>query len=158
MLPIQFPESNEAYIQEGLEVPIYEDSKQTILCLQLNKEELDNINRTGKLWLRILGCGVRCNGWPAPYVKATAFNPFKKLEPLEVADHIADRVIIHQEDDEEIILYTINRREVLNLTMDFSDKVKLLGHAPDLPEYNSAIKLYDLVADNVYILKRVREE
>lgn len=158
MLPIKFPESNEAYIVGGtIEVPIYEDHNQTIVCYQLNKEELDTIFRNGKLWLRIPG-GVRATGWPAPYVKATVYNPFKKMEPLQVSEHVANHIIIHTEDDEEIILYKIMNGQILNIAMDFSEKMILVGHATDLPEYAGAVKLYNLNPEDVYILKRARQE
>ncbi len=157
MLPTKFPESNETYLEAGiLEVPIYEDSLRTIVCYQLNKEEMDMMFRTGKLWVSIPG-GCRSTGWPAPYVKITVYNPFKKMEPLRIKEHIINNVIIHTEDDDEIILYKMNG-DVLNIPMDFVDKVKLLGCAADLPEYLAAVKLYKLNPEDVYILKRVRDE
>lgn len=157
MLPIKFPESNEAYIVGGrLDVPIYEDNLQTIVCYQLNKEEIDTIFRNGKLWLRIPG-GVKSNGWPAPYIKPTVYNPFKKMEPLQVSEDIVDQVIIHIEDDEEIIIYKIEKGSYL-LSDYFSEKVKIIGWGKDLPEYADAINLYKLLPEDVYILKRIRTE
>ena len=158
MLPIKFTESNESYIVGGkLEVPIYEDNLQTIVCYQFNKEEMDMFFRTGRLWLRIPG-GVKATGWPAPFVTMTVYNPFKKMEPLRVKENIVNKVIIHNEDDEELILYKIEKGSILNVTTDFVDKVKLLGHATELPEYAEAVKLYNLDPNYVYILKRVRDE
>lgn len=157
MLPIKFPESNEAYIVGGsLDVPIYEDSLQTIVCYQLNKEEIDTIFRNGKLWLRIPG-GVKSSGWPAPYIKPTVYNPFKKMDPLQVSADIADQIIIHVEDDEEIIIYKIEKGSYL-LSDYFSEKVKIIGWGKDLPEYTDAINLYKLLPEDVYILKRIRTE
>lgn len=154
MLPIKFKESNETYVVGQLEVPIYEDNLQTIVCYKLNREEVDTVVRVGKVWLRIPG-GVKSTGWPAPHVKVSVYSPFKKIEPLTMNESIAKDIIIHTEDEDEIILYKIRRTHILNVAVDFAEKVKILGLATELPEYADAVKLYKLNPADVYILKRV---
>jgi hypothetical protein len=157
MLPIHFPEANDEYTVNGTtKVPIYEDHLQTIVCYQFNKEELDTFFKNGKLWLRIPG-STRRDDKPAPYIRPTVYNPFKQMEPLEVSADIAEQIIIHIEDDEEIIIYKIETGAWL-MPEHFSEKVKIVGWGKDLPEYTEAIHLYKLCPDDVYILKRVRNE
>lgn len=157
MLPIHFEESTDKYIVNGtVTVPVYEDQLQTIVCYQLNKEELDTLYRNGKLWLRIPGSTQR-DGRPVPFIKPTVYNPFRKMEPLQVSEDIVDQVIIHIEDDEEIIIFKIVQGIFL-VPEYFSEKVKVIGRGKDLPEYTEAIHLYKLCPEDVYILKRVRNE
>ncbi len=157
MLPINFPEANDEYTVNGnTKVPIYEDHLQTIVCYQFNKEELDTFFKNGKMWLRIPGSTMR-DDKPAPYIRPTVYNPFKKMDPLEVSEEIAEHVIVHIEDDEEIIIYKITKDSILRSDF-FNEKVKLVGWGRDLPEYTEAIHLYKLSPDDVYILKRVRNE
>ena len=151
MIPIEFKEANETIFSNGVfTTPVYEDELHTICCLQLSKEEIDTISATGKLWLKF--DPVR----PLPRFKATVYNPFRKLKPIEVADQFANDVIVHLEDNEEIILVRFHEGQVLNVTDVFvSEKVKMIGYGPERPEYRHIIDKYNFDVNWVYILKRI---
>ena len=62
MIPVTFEQYNvlmrgdSENTHEGLsmiELPAYSDGQKMVTCWQLNKEDLDELNRTGKIWLTI---------------------------------------------------------------------------------------------------------
>jgi hypothetical protein len=59
--PVGFVGSNNIYLapeetsqEECCDLPVYVDEMQTISCWRLSKEELEEVNRTGVVWLSIL--------------------------------------------------------------------------------------------------------
>jgi hypothetical protein len=86
MLPTSFPESNFVYTkpkdwtdEQCMDLPVWkgpvpiDDAGATaptiISCWKLSKEDLEEINRTGCVWLLITGTGM-------PPVSVAAENPF----------------------------------------------------------------------------------
>jgi hypothetical protein len=61
MMPVEFPESNKVLgkpmnmsDEECMSLPVYSDGKVCVSCWQLNKEDLDLIQQTGRIYLTIL--------------------------------------------------------------------------------------------------------
>lgn len=83
MLPTQFPEQNFEYKkpadmtdEQCYSLPVFkgvdnEDTPVIISCWKLSKEDLEDINQTGEIWLQIVGNGM-------PPVSIYTENPFKQ--------------------------------------------------------------------------------
>jgi hypothetical protein len=156
MQPYKFPESNEAVIENGtLEIPFYQDSMRTVCCYQLTKEELDVLNKTGKLWLTYHT--VIVDPW-MKLARPSVYNPFVKLQPIQLDESIVDKVIIHYEDGEELILFRMEPGFMLNVATMFSEKMKVVGHGIELKQYGHVLDQYKLDPAWTYILKRVRNQ
>jgi hypothetical protein len=59
--PVGFDGSNHLYLapdgmpqEECCDLPVFSDDEQTVSCWRLTKEELEEVNRTGVVWLSIL--------------------------------------------------------------------------------------------------------
>ncbi len=79
MIPVDFPERNKVLEkpkgmtdEECHDLEIFTDGKQCVSCWQLNKEELELIQQTGKVWLLIV------SGQTQPPVLLTIELPFIK--------------------------------------------------------------------------------
>ena len=63
--PSNFPQSNFTWKgwpadedrEEVLDLPAYRDENQTISCWALTADELAEVQKTGKVWLHIVGAG-----------------------------------------------------------------------------------------------------
>ena len=79
MRPVEFDEQNGTLSkppsmtdEECLPLPVFRDGKDVISCWELNKEDLEEINKTGKIYLGIL------SGNTQPPVWLSVENPFIK--------------------------------------------------------------------------------
>lgn len=77
MIPTDFPERNRVLEkpkgmtdEECFDLEIFTDGNECISCWKLNKEELEEVNRTGKIWLRIV------SGYTQPPVSLQTEYPF----------------------------------------------------------------------------------
>jgi len=56
MKPATFEQSNLTMVAEDcLDLPVYHDNLQSISCWKPNEDELAEINRTGIVWLSVIG-------------------------------------------------------------------------------------------------------
>jgi hypothetical protein len=90
--------------------------------------------------------------------RPSVYNPFVKLKPIELDESIIDKVIIHYEDGEELILFRMEPGFMLNVATMFSEKMKVVGHGIELKRYGHVLDQYKLDPAWTYILKRVRHE
>lgn len=153
MKPINFPESNESVRVDSLgqTIPIYENGIETICCYELTNEELKVLFKTGRIWVRLPPAR------PMPWFKMTVFSPLRRITPMELREDVVDKVIIHLEDDEELIFYRMEPGSVLNISAQFYSKVTLLGHAVEMPQYSRLLQKYGLDPAWTMILKRITE-
>lgn len=73
---VPFKEQNTEWKGYGKSVgdlPAYSDQQQTISCWRLTKPELEEVMRTGVVWLHSLNRGA-----PLQPVTVSAFNPFQQ--------------------------------------------------------------------------------
>jgi len=183
MIPVQFNEQN--YILEGgesyIDLPIFSDGTEIISKWKLNKEELEIINKTGEIYLRVMGSQM-------PPLRLSVYNPFYKPKPIEVNKDIADRICIMPFEGEEFIFvkvqpdyydFSISKNrgkkfvggelkiiDVYSLTFkskfkihkkinyDFLEPVELIGLAKENPEYSFLFDQYHIDKNDVLILKR----
>lgn len=79
MRPVEFKESTKELappkaMREGdicLPLPVFTDGQDVVSCWQFTPEELEEMQRTGKLWLTVL------SGQTQPPVAISAFSPFE---------------------------------------------------------------------------------
>lgn len=172
MMPSTFEQQN--HIIKGgeyfMDVPVYKDRELKLSCWKLNKEEIEEILKTGTLWIHIYGNTF-------PHMRPSVFYPFKNLEPLRVSEKIVDRVMMMYVEGEELILLRVEEEEnsfevmeddgwhhvlfkvgnddfVYKNNYAFRDRIEIIGIARDCPEYWWAFKNHGTL-DSVLILKRI---
>lgn len=176
MIPISFEEQS-GVLKGGefhLDVPFYRQGKRIITKWQLNKEEMEEVIKTGCLWIHM-------NGAMWHPISPSGFNPFKKLEPLTSVQGI--NAILYLIDNEEIIVLQINEGEVNfhAVTEDyewwhlrfkvrgdvdkkwhtgnysFKEPVEVIGLGADCPEYWWILPELRIQKEQVLFLKRVNK-
>lgn len=138
MTPQYFPQADMTTKHEGITIPYAYHGNEVVSLWQLSEDELKKINTTGMLWIRVKGAEA------TPCVRPTVYNPYIAGAPLVVDDIIADRVIIHKEEDRELIILQIDRGEMIEWAKCFREKVKLLGSGVDLPEFKHLCEQYKI--------------
>lgn len=106
MRPIDFIQANRTF-RGGEEMPdvrVHDNGIWLTTCFELNKEDIDLINSTGKIWLRVLSRKF------AP-VEIVAENPFQVPRPLTVHEKVSNRVVVMFYDGLEIVAVVVHTTE-----------------------------------------------
>lgn len=108
MNPIEFKSQTGVLLGEGDvgSLPVYKDSKGSISCWQLTPEELEEVVKTGKIWL-----GVNTDYHPSVSLSVAS--------PLESITELCGSLIYVEEDDyEEPVLCWRTAEHLVRLTTE----------------------------------------
>lgn len=175
MIPISFDQ--QTGVLKGGEfhhdVPFYRQGKRIVTKWKLNKEELEEIAKTGFLWIHM-------NGSMWHPITPSGFDPFKPLEPLVAMPGI--NAMLYLIDNEEIIVLQVKEGEVNfhavteddewwhlvfkihgdvdkkwhRANYSFKEQVEVIGLANDCPEYWWVLPELKVQKEQVLFLKRVK--
>jgi hypothetical protein len=100
MIPVSFPQANSNIGHpDAFDLPVYVDKKEYVSCWQLSSEDLERINKTGRIYLRITG--------PHPLVSIQTEDPFLAPNPIGVHEAITDRVFLLYHGTDELVVLRV---------------------------------------------------
>lgn len=175
MMPISFKQQTHVIPggENHVDIPVYREGLRTVSCWQLNKEEIDQIVKTGTIWLHVVGNTF-------PHMKMSGHDPFKKLAEFVVDERIVNDVIQVLIEDEELFFIRIkenecNFRVVTNDYIwyhlffrirgdvdkkiqagnySFKEPVEIVGLGVDCPEFWWAFPQFGVTKETVLVIKR----
>lgn len=154
MLPVSFEGQNKIYTRpenwsddQCMDLPVFQgwsaiDEKGTMMptitsCWRLSKEDLEEINRTGQIWLTITGCGM-------PPVELSTEPPFKiihfKPDMTYKAFHIPTKkhfMILGVYPEKNLVCAAGDIGQVEEALFNFADFVEMGIISDSLKEYRN---------------------
>lgn len=106
MRPIDFIQANRTF-RGGDAMPdvrVHDNGHVLTTCFELNKEDLEIINATGKIWLKVLSRKF------AP-TEILAASPFQVPRPLHVHENVTNRVAVFFYDGLEVVAVVVRPTE-----------------------------------------------
>lgn len=106
MRPVDFPQANKTFTgwDDILDLRAHDDGTNIFECWEFTKEDLEEVNRTGRIWISLMMRGV-------PPVSLQVESPFKVPRPMYVSSAIFDRVYVTFHDDMEVVTVVIQPQE-----------------------------------------------
>lgn len=181
MIPSSFEQQNGTFQggEHHTDIPYYKEGHRYVTRWKLNKEEIDQIASTGEIWVHL----VSPMGLWQPFA-LSGVNPFKKLRPMVLKEHMR-AVSSLSHDGEEIIILRIKEDQInfRTYTPDniwwhlrykvrgdidkkwhgeefeyaFQEEVEVIGRGEDCPEYSWMLPHYQIPKTQVLFLKRVNK-
>jgi hypothetical protein len=123
MIAVKFAEANATYVHAtDLDLQIHDNGRELISCWQFSKEDLERVNRTGQVWVRIERTRppTHLDGAYQPVMRLTTLNPFQAPQKIVVATPITQRVYVEMHDEEELVLLQVGANETAFKAEPFS--------------------------------------